>query len=42
LRDTLTAPRDDILDNITRYRLTNTALSTARLYWEIALVFFAV
>ena len=26
--------RDDILDNITFYWLTNTALSSARLYWE--------
>lgn len=26
--------RDDILDNITLYWLTNTALSSARLYWE--------
>ena len=26
--------RDDILDNITLYRLTNTAVSSARLYWE--------
>jgi pimeloyl-ACP methyl ester carboxylesterase len=26
--------RDDILDNITMYWLTNTAISSARLYWE--------
>jgi len=26
--------RDDILDNITLYWLTNTGISTARLYWE--------
>jgi pimeloyl-ACP methyl ester carboxylesterase len=28
--------RDDILDNITLYWLTNTAISSARLYWENA------
>jgi len=28
--------RDDILDNITFYWLTNTAVSSARLYWEAA------
>jgi len=28
--------RDDILDNITLYWLTNTAVSSARLYWETA------
>jgi pimeloyl-ACP methyl ester carboxylesterase len=33
--------RDDILDNITLYWLTNTAVSSARLYWESKLVFFA-
>jgi pimeloyl-ACP methyl ester carboxylesterase len=33
--------RDDILDNITLYWLTNTAVSSARLYWENKLVFFA-
>jgi pimeloyl-ACP methyl ester carboxylesterase len=32
--------RDDILDNITLYWLTNTAISSARLYWENKLVFF--
>jgi len=26
--------RDDILDNITLYWLTNTAISSARLYWD--------
>ena len=30
--------RDDILDNITLYWLTNTAISSARLYWEHFLV----
>jgi len=33
--------RDDILDNITLYWLTNTAVSSARLYWENKLAFFA-
>jgi pimeloyl-ACP methyl ester carboxylesterase len=33
--------RDDILDNITLYWLTNTALSSARLYWENKFNFFA-
>ena len=32
--------RDDILDNITLYWLTNTALSSARLYWEYKGGFF--
>lgn len=32
--------RDDILDNITLYWLTNTAISAARLYWENKLPFF--
>jgi pimeloyl-ACP methyl ester carboxylesterase len=32
---------DDVLDNITLYWLTNTAVSSARLYWENKLVFFA-
>ena len=31
--------RDDILDNITHYWLTNTAISSARLYWENKLRF---
>jgi pimeloyl-ACP methyl ester carboxylesterase len=34
--------RDDILDNITLYWLTNTAISSARLYWENKLAFFDV
>jgi len=33
--------RDDILDNITLYWLTRTAVSSARLYWESKLAFFA-
>jgi pimeloyl-ACP methyl ester carboxylesterase len=32
--------RDDILDNVTLYWLTNTAVSSARLYWESKLPFF--
>jgi hypothetical protein len=32
--------RDDIVDNITLYWLTNTAISSARLYWENKLNFF--
>jgi pimeloyl-ACP methyl ester carboxylesterase len=32
---------DDVLDNITLYWLTNTAVSSARLYWENKLAFFA-
>lgn len=32
--------RDDILDNITLYWLTNTAISSAQLYWENKLAFF--
>lgn len=32
--------REDILDNITLYWLTNTAVSSARLYWENKLAFF--
>ena len=34
--------RDDILDNVTHYWLTNTAISSARLYWESKLAFFDV
>ena len=34
--------RDDILDNITLYWLTNTGVSSARLYWENKRPFFAV
>lgn len=33
--------RDDILDNATLYWVTNTAVSSARLYWESKLPFFA-
>ena len=33
--------RDDILDNITFYWLTNTGVSSARLYWENKFAFFA-
>lgn len=33
--------RDDVLDNITLYWLTNTAVSSARLYWENKFAFFA-
>ncbi len=33
--------RDDVLDNITLYWLTHTAVSSARLYWESKLPFFA-
>jgi len=33
--------REDILENITLYWLTNTAVSSARLYWESKLPFFA-
>jgi pimeloyl-ACP methyl ester carboxylesterase len=32
--------RDDILDNITLYWVTSTAISSARLYWENKLAFF--
>ena len=32
--------REDILDNVTVYWLTNTAVSSARLYWENKLPFF--
>jgi pimeloyl-ACP methyl ester carboxylesterase len=34
--------RDDVLDNITLYWVTNTAISSARLYWENKLPFFDV
>ena len=34
--------RDDVLDNITLTWLTNTAISSARLYWENKLPFFGV
>jgi len=33
--------RDDILDNVTLYWLTSTGISSARLYWESKLAFFA-
>jgi pimeloyl-ACP methyl ester carboxylesterase len=33
--------RDDVLDNITLYWLTRTGVSSARLYWENKLAFFA-
>ena len=33
--------RDDIIDNITFYWLTNTGVSSARLYWENKRAFFA-
>ncbi|AXB78915.1 epoxide hydrolase family protein [Novosphingobium sp. P6W] len=33
--------RDDVLDNVTLYWLTGTAVSSARLYWESKLPFFA-
>jgi pimeloyl-ACP methyl ester carboxylesterase len=32
--------RDDVLDNVTLYWFTNTAVSSARLYWENKLAFF--
>ena len=32
--------KEDIVDNITLYWLTNTAVSSARLYWESKLPFF--
>jgi pimeloyl-ACP methyl ester carboxylesterase len=34
--------RDDLLDNITLFWLTNTGVSSARLYWENKLPFFSV
>jgi len=33
--------RDDVLDNIALYWLTNTAVSSARIYWENKFTFFA-
>ena len=33
--------RDDVLDNITLYWLTDTGISSARLYWENKLAFFS-
>ena len=34
--------RDDVLDNVTHYWLTNTGISSARLYWESHLAFFDI
>ena len=34
--------KDDVLDNISLYWFTNTAISSARLYWENKLAFFDV
>jgi pimeloyl-ACP methyl ester carboxylesterase len=34
--------RDDVLDNVTLFWLTNTAISSARLYWENKFAFFGV
>jgi pimeloyl-ACP methyl ester carboxylesterase len=34
--------RDEVLDNITLYWMTNTAISSARLYWENTYDFFGV
>ncbi|GJG93086.1 epoxide hydrolase family protein [Cupriavidus pauculus] len=34
--------RDDVLDNVTLYWLTRTAVSSARLYWENKLAFFDI
>ena len=34
--------RDDVLDNITLFWLTNTSISSARLYWENKFSFFSV
>jgi pimeloyl-ACP methyl ester carboxylesterase len=33
--------RDDVLDNITHFWLTNSGVSAARLYWENKIVFFS-
>jgi len=33
--------RDDVLDNVTLFWLTNTGVSAARLYWENKLPFFS-
>ena len=32
---------DDIIDNVSLYWLTNTAVSSARIYWENSFAFFA-
>jgi hypothetical protein len=34
--------RDDVLDNVTLFWLTNTAVSSGRLYWEYKSTFFGV
>jgi pimeloyl-ACP methyl ester carboxylesterase len=34
--------RDDVLDNATHYWLTNSGISSARLYWESKLAFFDI
>src|SRR5256886_14653879 len=34
--------RDDVLDNVTHYWLTNSGVSSARLYWDSQLAFFDV
>ena len=34
--------RDDVLDNVTHYWLTNSGVSSARLYWESHLAFFDI
>ncbi len=34
--------RDDVLDNVTHYWLTNSGVSSARLYWESKLPFFDI
>jgi pimeloyl-ACP methyl ester carboxylesterase len=34
--------RDDVIDNVAFYWLTNTGVSASRLYWENKLTFFAV
>jgi hypothetical protein len=34
--------RDDIVDNVTLYWFTKTGISSARLYWENKLAFFAL
>jgi pimeloyl-ACP methyl ester carboxylesterase len=34
--------RDDVLDNVTHYWLTNSGISSARLYWESHLAFFDI
>jgi pimeloyl-ACP methyl ester carboxylesterase len=40
--ETVGLSRDDVLDNITLYWVTRTAVSSARLYWENKLAFFDV